>query len=679
MKNDNSICSNEELEFYESVILLSAGGTINMEGTKEAKPADGVQKALSSISDALAKENLSCISINLFERAPDSSNIGETEWQVIVDKINEIVERKNDIEHRLLSTKSKLPLSKGGIVVAHGTDTLSITCLVTSYEMLLNNLQCPIVFTGSFSTMDDPKSDAKDNLLRSILVAKQSTNKGQNLKPGVYAVIGNDIHLGSRISKVYTTPNSDGHYFLSFPSPIGQITGKSLQVKIDESYRDDLCKDNYQENQLFSYDKPWGVVEYILIDKFTSPNVIDGLKVRIEKYKADPKYANRSFGVVIQGDFGNNVNFKKITELLYLISKDNVVLVGSKNSYEKMKKTEPFEHLGLIPKSLLHLNAKIKLGWLLRMKLSLQDVIHYMSENMVGEVFATDSLPSWINYNSPPENHENVEVVFAYPNISSKVIEDAVDRLQNISKQKKKLYIYGFGDGHFPTVNAPLADLVQKYLIEEVKLASKDCLIKSTDIESIKIELIEIIKSNSELISKYCKNHFDVDSYKVKAHLRNELAKKLHRKFRVSKLSKLQNALINEFDDDYELTLEHPLFEQFMKLTNWQVDLDKVNDELELLEKKYSVSNNVDYISIITTYLPYIIAQRILKEAVMISNDNMYQIGNAVDKGINVIVKSYAYKSVTNTLRYEAGNMMMMLGVNSDVIKLSKNFVIVRK
>ncbi|MFH1256888.1 MAG: asparaginase [Candidatus Diapherotrites archaeon] len=62
----------------------------------------------------------------------------------------------------------KLP-EVDGVVITHGTDTMHYTAIALSF--LIQNLNVPIVLTGSQAIFDDVGSDAKRNLLDSLNVA----------------------------------------------------------------------------------------------------------------------------------------------------------------------------------------------------------------------------------------------------------------------------------------------------------------------------------------------------------------------------------------------------------------------------------------------------------------------------------------------------------------------------
>jgi len=63
-----------------------------------------------------------------------------------------------------------------GFVILHGSDTMSYTASALSF--MLENLNKPVVFTGSQLPIGDLRTDAKENLITSIQVASlQKNNK----------------------------------------------------------------------------------------------------------------------------------------------------------------------------------------------------------------------------------------------------------------------------------------------------------------------------------------------------------------------------------------------------------------------------------------------------------------------------------------------------------------------
>ncbi len=676
---EHSNISEEDIRYYCSVIVLCAGGTINMSGNTECKPGDGVGKALSSIDDKLEKMRITYQFENIFDRPPDSSNVGEDEWKTIFDSIKEVVDKKEEIRKRLLDNGIKREV--GGVVVAHGTDTLHITTLVVALEFALSKLTLPIVFTASYATMDAPNSDAPDNLLKSLFCAKERFNRQENLVPSVYVIIGSDIHLASRLTKVCTMPNDESKYFYSFPSPVGQISSdksNSFHFRLNSTYLSGLTSTIKLNRTEFTNNKPWGIVEHIYLDALVPIIVVEDLVRRIHHYQSHKENQGRALGVVIQGDFSNNRSFFRISEQITELCNDNVfVLIGSKQSYEKLLQEARIksDYLCLIPKSMSHLKAKIKLGWLLKSNLSAKRIQELMETNIAGEVFQTEMLPEWIRFEAFHNYTGKTEVVIAYPNIHPRVLQDAVDRLLSHHSVDCKLYLYGFGDGHFPAANASIAHLVKnftrKHWERELNINEDASLSEITDC------LNRYVQDNASRLASFFTERFDLPSEntyrnKVRAFVYSELCQ-----VKKKELSEKVYGFFVPLREDPSIKISDPE-NQLRVLTNTLIGSIRVEPEKDEVESRMSeILSEVDpeasrikrMFVFLSKHYPTPLSKRILKEAVMESNENMHIIGSAIDYHIGVIMKTLAVKSPSNIARYEIGNMLMVLGVDSDITK----------
>jgi L-asparaginase/Glu-tRNA(Gln) amidotransferase subunit D len=80
--------------------------------------------------------------------------------------------------------------------VLHGTDTVAYTA--SSLSFMLENLNKPVILTGSQIPILELKTDAVDNLLGALLIA------GQYQIPEVAIFFGNKLLRGNRTTKVST-------------------------------------------------------------------------------------------------------------------------------------------------------------------------------------------------------------------------------------------------------------------------------------------------------------------------------------------------------------------------------------------------------------------------------------------------------------------------------------------
>lgn len=83
----------------------------------------------------------------------DSANMNVNEW----NKIGSIIEKNYD--------------KYDGFVILHGTDTMAYTASALSF--MLENLGKPVVITGAQIPLCEIRSDGKDNLITSLIIASQ--------------------------------------------------------------------------------------------------------------------------------------------------------------------------------------------------------------------------------------------------------------------------------------------------------------------------------------------------------------------------------------------------------------------------------------------------------------------------------------------------------------------------
>lgn len=172
----------------KNICLLHAGGTIGMvRSEKGYKTQEGyLEKLLSGIAD-LTKDAMP--NYTLVELSPllDSSDMAVTEWNRIGSKIAELYENYD------------------GFVILHGTDTMAYTASALAF--MLENLDKPVILTGSQIPLCEIRSDGRDNLVTSLLVAASGRIKE------VCLYFGGKLLRGSRAMKM----SADG--LMAFSSP----------------------------------------------------------------------------------------------------------------------------------------------------------------------------------------------------------------------------------------------------------------------------------------------------------------------------------------------------------------------------------------------------------------------------------------------------------------------------
>ncbi|CAF0773664.1 unnamed protein product [Adineta steineri] len=109
-----------------------------------------------------------------------------------------------------------------GFVILHGTDTMSYTAAALSF--MFENLSKPVVLTGSQIPIFETRSDGRDNLIGSLLLA------GQYRIPEVTIYFRNRLYRGNRVTK---TDCEGLNAFESYNCPTLAEFRTKIQVKWD--------------------------------------------------------------------------------------------------------------------------------------------------------------------------------------------------------------------------------------------------------------------------------------------------------------------------------------------------------------------------------------------------------------------------------------------------------------
>lgn len=187
------------------ICILYTGGTIGMVLTENGySPKEGYfSEALNKIPDLNAQIMPSWDVIE-FSPLLDSSNIALDQWTQIGRSIKE---KYNDYD---------------GFVVLHGTDTMAYTASALSF--MLENIGKPVILTGSQIPLCEIRSDARDNLITSMLIAAEGKVKE------VCLYFGNNLLRGNRSTKI----SADG--LIAFDSPnFPHLAEAGINIKYNEN------------------------------------------------------------------------------------------------------------------------------------------------------------------------------------------------------------------------------------------------------------------------------------------------------------------------------------------------------------------------------------------------------------------------------------------------------------
>ncbi|HSR50895.1 MAG TPA: asparaginase [Acidobacteriota bacterium] len=160
------------------VYIAYTGGTIGMRRSdKGYVPEPGYLGKLMSEMAELKQEAMPEYVINEYEPLVDSSKMRPSGWLRIAGDIARVYD---DFD---------------GFVVLHGTDTMAYTSSALSF--ILPGLGKPVIVTGSQIPLCEIRSDARENLINSLLIAADYS------VPEVCLCFGNALFRGNRVVKVH--------------------------------------------------------------------------------------------------------------------------------------------------------------------------------------------------------------------------------------------------------------------------------------------------------------------------------------------------------------------------------------------------------------------------------------------------------------------------------------------
>lgn len=150
-------------------------------------PVEGAVTKYMKEMKELLDENMPEVIVHEYSPFYDSSDMGPPEWAVLASDIYENYYHFD------------------GFVVLMGTDTMAYAA--TALSFMLENLNKPVVFTGSQIPLSEPYNDARRNLIMALIFATRDTI------PEV------SIFFHDRLLRACRTTKVNTHRLLAFDSP----------------------------------------------------------------------------------------------------------------------------------------------------------------------------------------------------------------------------------------------------------------------------------------------------------------------------------------------------------------------------------------------------------------------------------------------------------------------------
>lgn len=168
-------------ETRPKILMIYTGGTIGMKEnpkTKALQPFD-----FAHLIDNVPKLKKLDFEIghHQFEHPIDSSDMNPHHW----DQILRVIEKNYE--------------SYDGFVVLHGTDTMAYTASALSF--MLENLDKPVIITGSQLPIGEVRTDGEENLITALQIAAEKDTDGKPMVREVAILFENYLWRGNRSTK----------------------------------------------------------------------------------------------------------------------------------------------------------------------------------------------------------------------------------------------------------------------------------------------------------------------------------------------------------------------------------------------------------------------------------------------------------------------------------------------
>ncbi len=183
-----------------SLLIIYTGGTIGMVKDRETGALqpfrfENIYKMMPVLENFDYK-----IEGIAFTPLIDSSNVSPSFWVKLAEIIGSNYEKYD------------------GFVILHGTDTMAYSASMLSF--LLENLNKPVIFTGSQLPMGVVRTDGRDNFINAVEIAAAREN-GTPIVPEVAIYFENKLMRGNRTNK-FNAENFNAFVSGNFP-PLAEV------------------------------------------------------------------------------------------------------------------------------------------------------------------------------------------------------------------------------------------------------------------------------------------------------------------------------------------------------------------------------------------------------------------------------------------------------------------------
>ncbi|XRE43617.1 L-asparaginase I, cytoplasmic [Tenacibaculum discolor] len=336
------------------ILIVYTGGTIGM--VKDYNT--GALKAFdfSQISSKIPElQQLNCeINTISFEEPIDSSNMSVAYYIQIAEIISDNYDKFD------------------GFVVLTGSDTMSYTSSAISF--MFENLQKPVIFTGSQLPIGDLRTDAKENLITSIQVASAYEN-GNPVIQEVGLYFEYKLYRANRTTKI-NAEQFEAFASMNYPplaeSGVHLNFNYPLLLKPKENQSDLVVRKNLDNHVAILKLFP-GITESV-VRSFM--NIPDLKGIILETYGSGNAPTEKWFVDLLEESVSKGIYIVNVTQC-----KGGSVILGHYETSSELKR------IGIVDgKDITTETAIAKMMYLLGEKLSKEEFTHYFQTPLRGEM-----------------------------------------------------------------------------------------------------------------------------------------------------------------------------------------------------------------------------------------------------------------------------------------------------
>lgn len=316
----------------------------------------------------------------LYSAVPELAEICNLECEIVFEILSENMKPENwqKLAERVVDTANS---GINGIIIGHGTDTMSFTSAALSF--MIKDLSIPVVLVGSQRSSDRPSSDAALNLINAAIVAKA------DIAEVVVSMLGSSshdyglIHRGTLVRKMHSSVRNTFRTINDIP--MGMVQNRKIKM-----FTKDYNKRSKKETELLNnFENKVALI-------YSYPGTDNDLL----NFYIDNGYK----GIVIAGTGLGHVSTTIYESVRRAIQEGITILMTTQtlhgfvgmNVYSTGRELLNF---GVIPgANILPEVAYVKLGWVLGQTNNPEEVKELILKNIAGE-FLEREIPIAFNYN----------------------------------------------------------------------------------------------------------------------------------------------------------------------------------------------------------------------------------------------------------------------------------------